>query len=61
MGLNKPEGNPLNVVTIWGITDYPNLTKGNYVYDLNSPYGGLVDENLEYKDAFYKVLEALKQ
>ena len=61
MGLNKPEGNPLNAVTIWGITDYPNLTKGNYVYDLNSPYGGLVDENLEYKDAFYKVLEALKQ
>ncbi len=61
MGLNTPEGNPLNAVTIWGITDYPDLTRGNYTYDLNSPFGGLVDENLDYKDAFYKVQEALRQ
>ncbi len=60
MGLNTPEGNPLNAVTIWGITDYPDLAPGNYTYDLNSPFGGLVDENLDYKDAFYQVLETLK-
>ena len=52
--------NPLNAVTIWGITDYPDLAPGNYTYDLNSPFGGLVDENLDYKDAFYQVLEVLK-
>ena len=60
MALNGENGNPLNAVTIWGLTD-TNAPKGNYVYNLNSPYGGLVDLKLEYKDAFYKVYEALKQ
>ena len=60
MALNGKNGNPLNAVTIWGLTD-TNAPKGNYVYNLNSPYGGLVDLKLEYKDAFYKVYEALKQ
>ncbi|MBR3642222.1 MAG: endo-1,4-beta-xylanase, partial [Parasporobacterium sp.] len=56
---NEEDGNPLNVVAIWGLTDYPNVPKGNYVYNLNSPYGGLVDETLNYKDAFWKVYESL--
>ena len=60
MALNGENGNPLNAVTIWGLTD-TNAPKGNYVYNLNSPYGGLVDLKLEYKDAFYQVYEALKQ
>ena len=51
--------NPLNAVIIWGLTDYPNVPKGNYVYNLNSPYGGLVDEKLNYKDAFRAVYEEL--
>lgn len=55
------EGNPLNVVAIWGLTDYPNVPKGNYVYDLNSPWGGLVDDQLNYKDAFYQVYDAMKE
>ena len=60
MSLNGESGNPLKAVSIWGLTD-TNAPKGNYVYNLNSPYGGLVNLKLEYKDAFYKVYEALKQ
>ena len=47
-------------MAIWGLTDYPNVPKGNYVYNLNSPYGGLVDEKLNYKDAFRQVYDTLK-
>jgi len=60
MSLNESGENPLNAVTIWGLTDYPNEPKGTYVYNLNSPYGGLVDEKLGYKDAFKRVYAALK-
>ena len=59
MSLNTDDGNPLNAVSIWGLTDYPNEPKGTYVYNLNSPYGGLVDDKLNYKDAFVKVYEVL--
>lgn len=59
-GLYDGETNPLNCVAIWGLTDYPNVPKGNYVYNLNSPYGGLVDEKLNYKDAFRQVYDTLK-
>ena len=58
--LNTEDGNPLLAVSIWGITD-SNAPKGNYVYNLNSPYGGLVDLKLNYKDAFYRVYEVMKQ
>ena len=51
--------NPLNCVAIWGLTDYPNAPKGSYVYNLNSPYGGLVDENLDDKEAFRLVYQTL--
>lgn len=61
MDLNTEAGNPLNAVTIWGLTDYPNVPKGNYVYNLNSPYGGLVTEKLQYKDAFAQVYAVLSQ
>ena len=60
-GLNAADGNPLNAVSIWGLTDCPNEPKGTYVYNLNSPYGGLVTEKYEYKDAFVKVYELLRQ
>ena len=60
MDLNSEEGNPLKAVSIWGLTD-TNAPKGNYVYNLNSPYGGLFDLKLNIKDAFVKVYETLKQ
>jgi len=60
MSLNGENGNPLKAVSIWGLTD-TNAPKGNYVYNLNSPYGGLLDLKYGYKDAFVKVYEALKQ
>ena len=60
MELNGEEGNPLKAVSIWGLTD-TNAPKGNYVYNLNSPYGGLLDLKLNYKDAFRVVYETLKQ
>ena len=59
MSLNGEEGNPLKAVSIWGLTD-TNAPKGNYVYNLNSPYGGLFDLKLNEKEAFRKVYEALK-
>ena len=59
--LQSPDGtNPLKAVSIWGLSD-TNAPKGNYVYNLNSPYGGLLDVKNNYKDAFYKVYETLKQ
>ena len=59
-GLYDGESNPLKAVSIWGVQD-TNAPKGNYVYNLNSPYGGLVDLRLNYKDAFYRVHEALQE
>ena len=58
MGLYDGQDNPLKAVSIWGLTD-TNAPKGNYVYNLNSPYGGLLDLKYQYKDAFKKVYEAL--
>ena len=58
---DEEAGNPLNCVAIWALTDYPNAPKGNYVYNLNSPYGGLVDEFYNKKDAFFRVEEELSR
>ena len=58
--LNGENGNPLKAVSIWGLTD-TNAPKGNYVYNLNSHYGGLYDLKLNPKDAFQKVYDTLKQ
>ena len=60
-GLAKDGTGPLKAVSIWGLTDCPNEPKNSYVYKMNSPYGGLVDEKLDYKDAFRKVYQALDQ
>ncbi|MBR2288235.1 MAG: endo-1,4-beta-xylanase, partial [Clostridia bacterium] len=51
---------PLRAVSIWGLTDYPNEPKGTYVYNLNSPYGGLFTENLDPKEAFDRVIDTLR-
>ena len=60
MAVNTAENAPLKAVSIWGLTD-TNAPKGNYVYNLNSPYGGLLDLKLQYKDAFFRVRDALRQ
>jgi len=60
MGLHTEDGNPLKAVSIWGLTD-TNAPKGNYVYNLNSPYGGLLDLKLNYKDVFHQVCDTLSQ
>ena len=61
VSLNTESGNPLNSVSIWGLLDAPNEPKGTYNYNLNSPYGGLFDENLAEKDALHLVIEQLKK
>lgn len=52
--------NPLNAVSIWGLTDYPNEPQSSYVYRMNSPYGGLVGADLSLKDAYHQVVDVLK-
>ena len=59
MDLYDGEKNPLVAVSIWGLVD-TNAPKGNYNYNLISPYGGLVDLKLNVKDAFRSVYGALK-
>ena len=58
-GLNGEDGNPLKAVSIWGLTDNPKAREGTYEYNLNSPFGGLVDENLNPKTAFNRVYALL--
>ena len=57
--LSQNGDNPLKTVSIWGLTDYPTAIKGTYVYNLNSPYGGLFDGKLNEKEAFRKVYRVL--
>ena len=57
----EEEGNPLNVVAIWSLTDMPFAPKGQYVYNLNSPWGGLVNDRLQIKDAFRQVYAVMQE
>ncbi len=59
MDLYDGEKNPLVAVSIWGFRD-SGAPKGNYDYNLVSPYGGLVDLQLKIKDSFRQVYAALK-
>ncbi len=49
--------NPLVAVSIWGLLDNP-YAQG-YVYNLNSPYGGLFNERCGKKDSFRAVYAVL--
>ena len=60
LGLADGGENPLKAVSIWGLTD-TNAPKGDYTYNLNSPYGGLIDLKYHYKDAFMKVYGVLSE
>ena len=48
-------------ITIWGITDAPEMPEYDYSYRQNSPYCGLFDAECEKKGAYYKVLEAMQK
>ena len=57
---NTEENNPLTAVCIWGLVDAPANMKGNYVYNLNSPYGCLLDTKYRIKTCFDTVYHVVK-
>ena len=61
MKANTEESAPLTAVCIWGLVDAPAGMKGNYVYNLNSPYGCLLTtNNYKIKTCFDAVYHTLK-
>ena len=60
MQANSEENAPLTAVCIWGLVDAPVSAKGNYVYNLNSPYGCLLTTNYKIKTCFDAVYHTLK-
>ncbi len=59
MQMNNEGNNPLTAVCIWGLVDAPDGIK-NYVYNLNSPYGCLLDTKYRIKTCFDTVYHVLK-
>ena len=57
--VNTAESAPLTAVTLWGISDCPDLPHDNYSWKLNSPYCGLITEKNELKTSFDAVYQAL--
>ena len=57
---NAGEQKPLTAVCIWGVADCPQLPKNNYIWKLNSPYGGIITEKGAIKTSFDAVYRALK-
>jgi len=51
---------PLTAVCIWGLVDADPNMKGNYVYNLNSPYGCLLTTNYKIKTCFDAIYHTLK-
>ena len=60
MQANTGDAAPLTAVCIWGLVDAPADTKGNYVYNLNSPYGCLLSTQYKIKTCFDAVYHTLK-
>ncbi len=60
MKANTESNSPLTAVCIWGLVDAPLSMKGNYVYNLNSPYGCFLTSNYKIKTCFDAVYHALK-
>ena len=57
---NSSESNPLTAVCIWGLVDAPAGAKGNYVYNMNSPYGCFLSTTYKIKTCFDTVYHVLK-
>lgn len=60
MKANTKEASPLTAVCFWGLVDAPLSMKGNYVYNLNSPYGCLLTTDFRIKTCFDAVYHTLK-
>jgi len=60
MQANNAESAPLTAVCIWGLVDADPSMKGNYVYNLNSPYGCLLTTNYRIKTCFDAIENALR-
>ncbi len=60
MKANTAEENPLTAVCIWGLVDAAENMKGNYVYNLNSPYGCFLSPKYEIKKCFDTVYHVLR-
>ena len=60
MQANRDGKAPLTAVCIWGLVDADPNMKGNYVYNLNSPYGCLLTTNYRIKTCFDAVYHTLK-
>jgi len=60
MKANTQEKAPLTAVCVWGLVDAPVAMKGNYVYNLNSPYGCFLSTDYKIKTCFDAVWHALK-
>ena len=58
--VNSGETKPLTGVSIWGLFDRPDATEGSYEYSMNSPYGGLFNENYGVKNSFIQAYNVLK-
>ena len=54
------EGANFTGLTIWGIKDNPQLQERDYSYKMNGPYCGLYDNDLQPKESYYEVYNALK-
>ena len=54
------EGANFTGLTIWGIKDNPQLKERDYSYKMNGPYCGLYDNDLQPKESYYEVYNALK-
>ena len=54
------EGDHLTAVCIWGLVDAYESMKGNYVYNLNSPYGCFLTPSYMIKTCFDRVYHVLK-
>ena len=60
MQANTEESAPLTAVCMWGLVDADPSMKGNYVYNLNSPYGCLLSVNYRIKTCFDAIYHTLK-
>ena len=60
MQANTEESAPLTAVCIWGLVDAYESMKGNYVYNLNSPYGCLLTTDYKIKTCFDALWHTLK-
>ena len=50
---------PLKAVSIWGLIDYPTISKDNYTYKMNGSNGGLITEKYQSKKATELVYDVL--